>query len=84
MTTSNTIHTKTQPQADGMSRFFSPRNLGRYRKLASGAISEAEQHQLLKDLADEMTAFRREARVAAVNRVPHLRNAGGSRIGDQI
>lgn len=46
----------------GMSRFFSPSNRDRYRKLASSAISDDEQHQLLKDLAKEMDAFKREAR----------------------
>lgn len=57
-----------QKPGSGMSRFFSPANLDRYRKLASGAIGEAEQHELLQDLVEEMNAFRREARVAAVNR----------------
>jgi hypothetical protein len=43
-----------------MKRFFSPKNLERYRKLASGAIGKAEQHDLLKALTEEMEAFRRE------------------------
>jgi hypothetical protein len=46
----------------GMARFFSQSNRDRYRKLASGTISQAEQHQLLDDLAEEMNAFKREAR----------------------
>lgn len=46
----------------GMARFFSKSNRDRYRRLASGAISQAEQHQLLDDLAEEMDAFKREVR----------------------
>lgn len=49
-------------RAAGMARFFSKSNRDRYRKLASGTISQAEQHQLLDDLAEEMDAFRRETR----------------------
>ncbi|MDA9438848.1 hypothetical protein XH98_06890 [Bradyrhizobium sp. CCBAU 51745] len=45
-----------------MSRFFSQSNRDRYRKLASSAISHEEQQQLLKDLAKEMDAFKREVR----------------------
>ena len=54
-----------QKPPSGMGRFFSSTNLNRYRKLTSGAIAEAEQHQLLKDLAEEVNAFKREAHVAA-------------------
>jgi hypothetical protein len=53
-------HTGMQEPATGMGRFFSPRNLGRYRKLAGGGLGEEEQRQLLKDLAEEMDEFRRE------------------------
>ena len=53
---------KTPDPATGMARFFSRSNLDRYRKLASSAISQDEQHQLLDDLAEEMDAFKREAR----------------------
>jgi hypothetical protein len=62
-----TIHTSIRGQEppSGMGRFFSSMNLDRYRKLVSGAIGEAEKHQLLKDLAEEMNAFRREAYGAA-------------------
>ena len=49
-------------RAAGMARFFSKSNRDRYRKLASGTISLAEQHELLDDLAEEMDAFKREAR----------------------
>jgi hypothetical protein len=49
-------------RAAGMARFFSKSNRDRYRKLASGTISQAEQHRLLYDLAEEMDAFKREAR----------------------
>ena len=68
----------------GMSRFFSRTNLARYRKLASGAIGEAEQGQLLADLAEEMKAFRREACVAAAGRPPSFNEDIGSRAGDRI
>jgi len=51
-----------QKRASGMARFFSKSNRDRYRTLASGTISRVEQHQLLDDLAQEMDAFKREAR----------------------
>lgn len=56
------ISVGVRKRAAGMARFFSKSNRDRYRKLASGTISQAEQHQLLYDLAEEMDAFRREAR----------------------
>lgn len=84
MTTSTTQHIRMQKSAAGMGRFFGPMNLDRYRKLASGAISNAEQHQLLEDLAEEMNAFRREARVAAVNRRSALKENVGSQAAGQI
>jgi hypothetical protein len=61
---------RVQETGVGMNRFFSPVNLDRYRRLASGTIGDAEQYQLLEDLAAEMNAFRREARMAAVGRRP--------------
>jgi hypothetical protein len=73
-----------QEPAAGMGRFFSWRNLGRYRKPASGGIGQAEQHKLLKDLAEEMDTFRCEARVAAVFRPSYLQNTNGSQAGNQI
>jgi hypothetical protein len=60
-----------------MSRFFSQANLDRYRKLASGTMGEAEQHQLLIELAEEMNAFRDEARLAAVASIPEKHELGG-------
>jgi hypothetical protein len=53
---------RIRKRAAGMARFFSQSNRQRYRKLASGMISQAEQHQLLEDLAEEVDAFKREAR----------------------
>jgi hypothetical protein len=53
---------RIRKRAAGMARFFSRSNRERYRKLASGMISQAEQHQLLEDLAEEVDAFKREAR----------------------
>lgn len=76
-------HSRQQPSA-GMSRFYNPVNLNRYRKLASRAISEAEQHQLLKDLAKEMNAFRREARMVAVNQRSALKEKFDSQAVGQI
>jgi hypothetical protein len=66
-----TLHRNIRGQKlpSGMEGFFSSTNLDRYRKLTSDAIAPAEQHKLLKDLAEEMNAFRREARRAA-NRDP--------------
>ncbi len=54
-----------QRPVSGMSRFFSPTNLDRYRQLASGSLGEAEQHRLLLTLSAEMKAFRREARMGS-------------------
>jgi hypothetical protein len=52
--------------APDIGRFFSETNLDRYQKLANGAVSKAEQYQVLEELAAEMNAFRREARLVAV------------------
>jgi hypothetical protein len=62
MAKSRTKNITMRKPAAGMARFFSRSNRDRYRKLASGTISQAEQHQLLGDLAEEMDAFKREAR----------------------
>jgi hypothetical protein len=62
---------KRRNHTSTMDRFFSPKNLERYRRLASSGIAETEQHQLLEDLAGEMRAFRREARAAG-----RLRSSG--------
>ena len=75
---------RVQTSGDAMSRFFSPVNLDRYRKLASGTIGETEQYQLLEDLAEEMNAFRREARVVAVDRRPAFKESAGSPAAGQI
>ena len=72
---------RVQKPAPGMSRFFSPANLDRYRKLASGT-GEAEQQQLFEDLAEEINAFRREARVASVYRPLPSNVQIGSPAGD--
>jgi hypothetical protein len=61
MTRSRIKRISLKRPALGMARFFSRSNLDRYRKLASGKIGQAEQHQLLEDLAEEMSAFKREA-----------------------
>jgi hypothetical protein len=66
-----------------MERFFSSTNLDRYRKLASGAIVAVEQRNLLKDLAEEMNAFRRDARGVA-NRAPVFHEEIGPQAGSRI
>jgi hypothetical protein len=83
MATLHTQHIRVQKLTSGMGRFFSWKNLGRYRKLASGAIGEAEQRQLFKDLAEEMNAFRREAHGAAY-RAPVFHENIGPRAGGRI
>ena len=70
MKSNHTQSLRAQKASSGMSRFYTQANLDRFRKLASGAIGEAEQHKLLADLAEEMSAFKREARLVAVNRPP--------------
>jgi hypothetical protein len=47
----------------GMSRFFSAQNIDRYRQLASGAIGVSAREQVLRALAKEMQAFRRECHI---------------------
>jgi hypothetical protein len=83
-----TLHTNISGQRppSGMERFFSSANLDRYRKLATSrvaAIAEAEQRKLLKDLAEEMNAFRRDARGAA-NRTPVPHEDIGPQAGSRI
>ena len=63
---SKAVRAETQETEIGMGRFFSPTNLDRYRRLASGVLDEAERHQVLEDLAGEMNAFRREAGIVGV------------------
>jgi hypothetical protein len=48
---------------NGMGRFFSPRNLGRYRRLAGDKVDAAERNRVLKVLAEEWGAFTRECRM---------------------
>jgi hypothetical protein len=52
----------------GMGRFYNVKNLNRYRKLASGAIDVAERYEIIKALTQELNAFKRGARTAAVKR----------------
>jgi hypothetical protein len=73
-----------QTAAPGMGRFFSQTNLDRYRKLANGAVSKAEQYQVLEELAAEMNAFRREARLVAVCRQNLSNENIGPHSGDKI
>jgi hypothetical protein len=59
-----------------MRRFFTPQNLDRYRRLAGGAVDDAERHQILEELAAEISAFRSEARGAAVDERRPFENIG--------
>lgn len=65
----------------GMGRFFSPTNLDRYRKLASGAVDDTERHQIMEDLAKEMKSFRCEARMVAADGPRPLDDSIDSRAG---
>lgn len=60
-----------EPQI-GMGRFFSPKNLDRYRKLASDTVGAAERDRVLKTLAGEMRTFRRECHLLTLReqRIP--------------
>jgi hypothetical protein len=50
-----------------MSRFYSPVNLARYRKLASGTIDDTERCRIMEDLAREIQSFKREARLPSAD-----------------
>jgi hypothetical protein len=73
-TTRYTKQRIAEPPASGMSRFFSPANLDRYRQLASGSLGDAEQHRLLDALSEEMRAFRREAHMDCARRPAFKQN----------
>jgi hypothetical protein len=49
----------------GMNRFFDPRNIDRYRKLASSGIDATERRRVMQSLAEELNAFRQEAHTSA-------------------
>ena len=53
----------------GMGRFFSSRNLRRYRSLMNAKINVGERVQILKALAEEWDVFARESRTASPVRV---------------
>ena len=73
---------KVQTSDIGMARFFSPANLDRYRKLASGAVDETERHRIMNDLAKEMQSFRCEARMAAADGRRPVDDGINSRAGE--
>jgi hypothetical protein len=54
---------------NGMGRFFSPTNLGRYRSLVDDKNTADERTRVLKVLAEEWGAFMRECRTASAIRV---------------
>jgi hypothetical protein len=64
----------------GMQRFFTPTNLDRYRRLASGTVNDPERHQIMEELAKEMSAFRCEARGAMVGRRPFDDDTGSKAV----
>lgn len=82
MTISTTQQIGAPEPTTGMRRFFSPKNLRRYRRLANGGIGQEEQRQLLKNLAEEMDAFRHEAYGTAVE-PPPLQKDNTSQAGGQ-
>ena len=45
-----------------MARFYSDENIDRYRRLAADEIAPADRSRVLKRLAEEWTAFKREYR----------------------
>jgi hypothetical protein len=49
-----------EPTGFGMSRFFSPDNLNRYRTLASRQTGPKQRRQIMAALAGEMAALRAE------------------------
>lgn len=49
-----------------MGRFFSPRNLRRYRSLIDDKINAGERARVLEGLAEEWGAFTQECRMASV------------------
>ena len=51
----------------GMDRFFSPTNLGRYRRLAADESDDTERNRVLTMLAEEWGVFTRECRVGGGN-----------------
>ncbi len=57
---------------NGMGRFFSPTNLGRYRRLAGDKINAAERNRIMKLLAEEWGAFVRGCRTPSAF---HLRSS---------
>jgi hypothetical protein len=56
----------------GMDRFFSLKNLDRYRRLADDEIAAAERSRVLEVLASEWDAFTRECRKPSATRVRPL------------
>lgn len=52
-----------------MGRFFTPTNLGRYRRLAGDENNATERDRVLKVLAEEWSAFTRECRMASATRL---------------
>lgn len=51
-----------------MDRFVSEQNIARYRRLASGSITESERRKLLELLAEEEAKFIQSLRAAAAGR----------------
>lgn len=47
----------------GMARFLTPRNVNRYRRLASPSITDDERWHIMDSLDEEVQAFIRECRV---------------------
>ena len=54
---------------NGIGRFFSPTNLGRYRRLAGDRIDAIERNRILKLLAEEWGAFARGCRIPSASQI---------------
>ena len=74
---------RVRKSESGMDRFFSRRNLCRYRKLAGDDIGDAERRRIIEDLAEELKSFRREARAPAADGRRSFEENSGSRASDR-
>jgi len=64
--------------ASGMSTFFNPTNLRRYRSLTDDKINVGERARVLDALAEEWNAFTRECRMTEIARAGSRTSFGES------
>ncbi len=67
---------------NGMGRFFSPTNLGRYRRLAGNKIDAIERNRILKLLAEEWGAFTSGCRIPSASQIRSFPEGLASRSQD--